>query len=111
MFNKISLSIFVLKLKVLRPFVEWGGRHNYFLSFESAWLRRHDLRLHLTLPYACTSFGGVFKLLKGKGAGYIGGWTVYLGWNCWPVNRYGVRVHRWLSLGWTNNGNRVPLAY
>lgn len=51
------------------------------------------------------------KVLYGRGAGYIGGWTFYLAWNAGSRNhmrsKFG-KMPRKLELGFTRNANRVP---
>ena len=56
--------------------------------------------------------GRLVKASWGKGAGYIGGWTVCLAFNCVSPYNDGYRrsayVPRLLQLVATRNANRVP---
>ena len=61
-----------------------------------------------------SQIGFVFGYQHGRGAGYIGGWTIYLAINSgsrsWQIRN---RARRWFSpleIGWTLNANRIPYA-
>jgi hypothetical protein len=71
-------------------------------------------------PRVWGSRGWVWKLLYGPGAGYVGGWTLYVAWNSgsrrWTLNHRSVDHYRrrygWhfgpLEVGITRNANAVP---
>lgn len=77
------------------------------------WLRGAKLRpaFHCWKPYI-GKVGFLARLDFGKGAGYIGGWTAFLGWRTKGGNseNRGKSLSR-LRLGITRNGNHVPYSF
>lgn len=51
--------------------------------------------------------GGIYRPPFNKGAGYKGGFTLYVCWNC-VDSRSMYRPRRRLQVGITRNANRVP---
>jgi hypothetical protein len=50
------------------------------------------------------------QILFGKGAGYIGGSTLFVAVNCKSPFGPGMYRRKFLQVGWTTNANKVPFC-
>jgi hypothetical protein len=75
--------------------------------------RRGQLRIWISRPYMARRWQGVFKVQRGLGAGYKGGWTFFVAVNMREGKPWGgsyLRRRRLLQVGFTRNGNVIPCA-